>query len=904
MQMTALSHERPFPGLRPFGFADHPFFFGRDDQVYAVYRLLDRSRFIAVVGTSGGGKSSLVRAGLLPLLHRETMESGGRNWKCFELRPGDSPISSLTDALAGPPPVGSDENKCAIHAARRERIAYAFRHSSFGLVEAIPDLNDVEGCSIILLVDQFEELFRFSSIDRTANRDPAEEARRREEAAQFVQLLLEASRSQEPKIHVLITMRSDFIGDCARFHGLPEAVSATQFLVPSLTRDQREEVIRKPIEKAEATIDGTLVEQLLNDSNDEFDLPVLQHCLMRLWEKSGLAATPTDIAAAPAESDSSEPRPRHLRLEHYDEVGRIARALSLHADAIMASLAGLEVAVEQTFRALSDVDKDGRATRRALSFRQLLEETGVPENELRQVVDRFRGEDCSFLVPPPSVEATLTATTRVDVGHESLLRRWEQVCSGPTAEFGAPQAKHTGWLAVEEVDGRTYRAVLALIDSAPPGSRATLPLDQVEARTKWWKSRKRTEAWAERYGGGLDRVQQLFQDSHDALEAEQQREQAAREAQREREIKAAKMRRNITWGSIAAALVLAVVAGVAVIMFLQARESEQHAQSSAQQAKAAQKTATENESRAPTALSDAALANRRVVQVQQIARQTGGGSGGIGLLLLAVHAVTLQPNDGLGLLGAIDGVRQQLRAAAGLPLDDGQVADVVSGADIDPNRTPQSRLATAYSPDLRWLAIGSADGLVRLHDLTAADPRTAARDLAGHNGPVAGLVFAPDGRHLVSAGSDGTLRLWQVDAAPPVAGRVISVTQGPIRALAASLDGQWLAFGAESGQLCLWRWLADGPEEAPCDPAWRDELPVTTVMFSAKGRWLATTCTGACKAFNAPVRLWDLCRGRSVDRNRSSTEEYLTILRCWPSPSRRTRRGWRRLTVMSPSYGI
>src|SRR6516164_7949928 len=142
-------------------------------------------------------------------------------------------------------------------------------------------------------------------------------------------------------------------------------------------------------------------------------------------------------------------------------------------------------------------------------------------------------------------------------------------------------------------------------------------------------------------------------------------------------------------------------------------------------------------------------------------------------LLLSVYAATLQPQDTAGLLGAIDGVRQQLRAAAGLPLDDGHVADVVAAADIDPHRMPQSRLATAYSPDLRWLAIGSTDGLVRLHDLKAADPRTAAHDLAGHNGPVAGLVFAADGRRLVSAGSDGTLRLWQVDAALPVAGRVI-----------------------------------------------------------------------------------------------------------------------------------
>src|SRR5262249_49943460 len=81
---------------------------------------------------------------------------------------------------------------------------------------------------------------------------------------------------------------------------------------------------------------------------------------------------------------------------------------------------------------------------------------------------------------------------------------------------------------------------------------------------------------------------------------------------------------------------------------------------------------------------------------------------------------------------------------------------------------------------------------------------------------------------------------------------------GQIRALAASPDGQWLAFGAESGQLCLWRWLADGPQETPCDPAWRDDSPVTTVMFSPKGRWLGTTGTGACEGYDAPVRLLDL----------------------------------------------
>ena len=107
---------------------------------------------------------------------------------------------------------------------------------------------------------------------------------------------------------MILTMRSDFIGDCARFHGLPEAVCAAQFLVPSLTRDQLDDVIRKPIEKAGATIDPELIERLLNDCGTEMDqLPVLQHCLLRLWEEAGKAPTagPTSSGAAPvAQNDN------------------------------------------------------------------------------------------------------------------------------------------------------------------------------------------------------------------------------------------------------------------------------------------------------------------------------------------------------------------------------------------------------------------------------------------------------------------------------------------------------------------------------------------------------------------------------------------------------------------------
>jgi len=244
-------------------------------------------------------------------------------------------------------------------------------------------------------------------------------------------------------------MRSDFIGECVRFYGLPEAVCATQFLVPSLTRDQREEVIRKPLEQAGAKIAPALVELLLNDQGTEPDqLPVFQHCLLRVWEKANLALRPgPQLAGRTGEEGPSGP---HLDVSRYVAIGGVAGALSQHAEEILNSVPGWERAVEQVFRALSEVDREGRATRRALPFYELVAETAIPEEEARRVVDRFRDDDCSFLVPLRSALPTIRADTRIDVGHEALLRRWDRISSDSGESL--TNEHPSGWLWAEEED--------------------------------------------------------------------------------------------------------------------------------------------------------------------------------------------------------------------------------------------------------------------------------------------------------------------------------------------------------------------------------------------------------------------------------------------------------------------
>jgi tetratricopeptide (TPR) repeat protein len=552
---TALSADHPFPGLRPYAFEDSPFYFGREDQIFSLYRLLDRSRFIAVVGSSGSGKSSLVRAGLLPLLDAETKNAGGRPWRWVEMRPGDAPLKRLAAALTSLLPEAGDDVGRAVNAARRERIDFALRQSSFGLVEALDKIEGLGESSFVLVVDQFEELFRYAAPTTSHRAAPGAEVLWREDAAHFVQLLLEVTRNRTRAVQVVITMRSDFIGDCARFHGLPEAVSATQFLVPSLTRDQREEVIRKPIEKAGATIDPTLVERVLNDSGDDLDqLPVVQHCLMRLWDRAGADAKASTSAGSDA-GDAQAPPPAtpHLTLEHYRAIGGIAGALSQHAEEVLASLAGLELAVEQVFRALAEIDREGRAIRRAVPFAQLVAETGNPEDQLRKTVDRLRAEDCSFLVPPRSAVPDLEPDTRIDVGHEALLRRWERLSGDAVIANGTAESRQTGWLRKEDADGRLYRGLLAFADSGSSGG-TTLPPEQVEPRWKWWTSRPRTAAWAERYGGGFARVKGLFESSLAALKA-------AREAAKRQAVAQRRWRRSMI-GGLLVSLAVAIVVGI------------------------------------------------------------------------------------------------------------------------------------------------------------------------------------------------------------------------------------------------------------------------------------------------------------------------------------------------------
>src|SRR5262245_10843068 len=330
--MSNSQRPNPFPGLRPFRSDEHHLFFGREEQTAALLQLLRTNRFLAVVGTSGSGKSSLVRAGMIAELHGGTMTRAGSTWEVMILRPGGSPIENLARAFVDADLYDSRDPSTL------PRLLATLNRSRFGLAEAMKQSELFgPGMNLLVVVDQFEELFRFRQ----------QGADSEETAAAFVNLLLTASEQAECPIYVTITMRSDYLGDCSEIPGLAEAVNDGEYLIPRLQRDQKRDAIEKPIGVGGAKVSPLLVQRLLNDVGDDPEqLPVMQHALMRMWD------------AWSAGDDQHRP----IDFDHFEVTGGLGAALSNHADEIYDSLPGEghRSACEKVFKTLTVKGDDNR----------------------------------------------------------------------------------------------------------------------------------------------------------------------------------------------------------------------------------------------------------------------------------------------------------------------------------------------------------------------------------------------------------------------------------------------------------------------------------------------------------------------------------------------------------------
>ncbi|HET6248924.1 MAG TPA: hypothetical protein VFE47_14605 [Tepidisphaeraceae bacterium] len=522
----------PYPGLRPFRTEEAQIFFGRDSHIDQLLEKLTNNRFVAVIGASGCGKSSLVRAGLIPLLKSGFVDTAGSHWRIAQMRPGEQPFARLADGLCkggfGRDGI-SDSHMPAI-------LEATLRRGPFGLADVLEESRPPAGTNLLVVVDQFEELFRYRSAGSV------------DDAEAFVNLLLGSLKSDLP-IYVVITMRSDFLSDCVFFGGLPEAMNGSQFLTPRLNRDQISEAIIGPARLCQGDLEPELVNRLINDMADDPDrLPLLQHVLMRMW---------TQVLAERAAGGSDPGQRVFLSLAHYEAVGGFDHSLSDHADSVFNGLGdGQKLIAERLFRCLCEHGADNRNIRRPARVTEVAAVAGVSAAQVIEVAGKFCSNETSFIAAP---QEGLSPDSVLDITHESLMTHWRKLAD---------------WVSQETWSGRRYTKLLEQALDWEQGQIEKLRGVALDRALEWESTEKPSAAWATRYGGEFEKVRNFLRQSEAARSAERQEKEvtARRELEhaaqarfdRERAEAHARGERRLRTVLVVIGILLAVMVAIAV----------------------------------------------------------------------------------------------------------------------------------------------------------------------------------------------------------------------------------------------------------------------------------------------------------------------------------------------------
>jgi len=819
----------PYVGLRPFSSEDSLYFFGRDAQTLELLEVLHQTRFLAVVGSSGCGKSSLILAGLIPTLLAGFLVQERDRWRIATARPGGAPIRNLAEALCAAlgqigEPGAADEMERRI---REGQVDGLLEHLSASLES---------NANLLVLIDQFEEIFAFRG---DADRDGAaatdattrkELAARKAEAADFVNLLLDLAARSGLSIYIVLTMRTDFLGDCDLFYGLPEAMNRGRYLVPRLTRQQLREAIEGPAKLMRAAVAPRLLDQLLNELGDRFDrLPVLQHALMRTWD-----VWQQDGGVGPIDR------------QHYAAAGGLDCALDRDAEAALKNLN--QELVARVFKRLTDTDANHRRVRHPARLSELVEVSGGSRDDVDTIISRFREDGRDFLYV--SADGT-PDDPRVDISHESLIRQWNRL---------------RGWVDEERVRRDAY-VELADRGRRWAGGKAGLLRDpDLAVALAWAKDAKPTPAWAARYSAAsdFDAVIRFLEESRSEAEAAARREQHHR--------------RRTVMVSGTLAIIFAFLFLFSLFAERKANQQQLAAQSALREAVAGKVVM---QSRGILDGEEADTLDMALLLAATGFRLNPNGEAYAGLQ----HALTMTPqlakvlglpesiiafsNDGHTLITA-----SQKNDIASVFGGDQQAVLHLWDTGIGRQRGApivglKSLPRIAFSPDSRTFATGnSAEGFgnlsqnLRLWDVasgralsaplelgpTVQDPRAAGILRAGN--PV--IAFSPNGRLLASSRIDNSLRLLDVATGQEVVTPMLGHSK-PVTSLVFSPDGKTLVSGSEDKTLRVWDLDSGQRRGAPLEG---DAGEVTNIVYSRDSKRIASTSK------DQILRLWDVGSGR------------------------------------------
>jgi uncharacterized protein YjbI with pentapeptide repeats len=379
------SDQCPYKGLRYFDIADADYFFGREDLINQLIDRVRQDNFLAILGASGSGKSSVLRAGLSYELMQGQRLSGSRHWSLKIIVPTAHPLQSLAKLFVDANLSVVDE---AIETDKTIEFLQKGGESFKRLITGY--LNKNSQSKFLLIIDQFEETFTLCEDLRERN--------------QFLACLLELLASTQDEFKLILGMRIDFLGKCFEqdYHGLGKLIEANLITVLPLNSEQLQQAITEPAKKANLELEAGLVEQMLKDGgNQPGSLPLVQDTLTELWQKR---------------VNNS------LKLSVYVKLGGISGTLNKRATAFYNGLSASEKeTVKSIFLALTQLGEGTEDTRRRV-LKQDLITVKYPEEVIDVMIQKLASE--RLIVTDEQGENTDKKMV-IEVAHEALIREWE-----------------------------------------------------------------------------------------------------------------------------------------------------------------------------------------------------------------------------------------------------------------------------------------------------------------------------------------------------------------------------------------------------------------------------------------------------------------------------------------------